>query len=165
MKNTPVIYRIYCLPTGKSYIGKSTNVKSRFRCHRFALRRGTHYSTEMQSDWDKYGEDTFQFKVLEVCTSANVDEREEYWTLSLENTYNKKVGYKFDDETKRKIGEKSKGRKACLGRKHSEETKKKLREAAKGRTVPKTKESEERRRQSIKDSWARRKAAKKEVSP
>jgi hypothetical protein len=39
----------------------------------------------------------------------------------------------FSDETKRKIGEKSKGRKVMLGKKHSDETKEKMRKSRLGK--------------------------------
>ena len=53
-------------------------------------------------------------------------------------------GRKFSEETKRRIGEKSKGRKAFLGKKHTEETKKKMSEMKKGVPSPKSEETKKR---------------------
>lgn len=45
----------------------------------------------------------------------------------------KATGVKHSEETKRKIGEKSKGRKACLGQKRTEEQRKHIGDASRGR--------------------------------
>lgn len=58
-------------------------------------------------------------------------------------------GRTFSEETKRKIGEKSKGRKPMLGKKHSEETKKKIAESKIGISTPKSEET----RKRMSDTW------------
>jgi hypothetical protein len=52
----------------------------------------------------------------------------------LKENGNPHLGMKRSDETKRRIGEKSKGRKACLGRPRPEETKRKIGNANRGKT-------------------------------
>lgn len=59
------------------------------------------------------------------------------------------TGRTFSEETKRKIGEKSKGRKPMLGKKHSEETKKKIAESKIGISTPKSVET----RKKMSDTW------------
>ena len=59
------------------------------------------------------------------------------------------TGRTFSKETKRKIGDKSKGRKPMLGKKHSEITKKKISESKIGIPTPKSLET----RKKMSDTW------------
>lgn len=62
---TSGIYVIRCKVTGKVYVGSSKNIKVRWRHHRRMLKSGTHHSIKLQRAWDKYGEDAFEFKIVE----------------------------------------------------------------------------------------------------
>lgn len=74
------IYRIYCAITGKSYVGKTCNLKIRWRTHRRELRKGKHHSYTLQRDFNQYGEKEFVFEVLETEISADqVGDREAFW--------------------------------------------------------------------------------------
>ena len=61
------VYAIENASNGGSYIGSTTNYKSRWHTHRSALRRGVHHSFILQKAWDKYGGAAFTFRVLLVC--------------------------------------------------------------------------------------------------
>ena len=61
------IYMIRNTITDKLYIGKSVNIKKRFNEHKHELRNGCHHNDHLQKAWNKYGEDAFEFHVLEVC--------------------------------------------------------------------------------------------------
>ena len=74
------IYRITNLKTNESYIGKSTNIKNRFKQHiRTAIGLDGVARTKIHSAMKEYGIDNFSFEVLEKCTKENYSEREKYW--------------------------------------------------------------------------------------
>ena len=74
------IYRITNLKTNESYIGKSTNIKNRFKQHvRTAVGLDGVARTKIHSAMKEYGIDNFSFEVLEKCTKENYSEREKYW--------------------------------------------------------------------------------------
>lgn len=69
-----IVYSINCKVNGKKYFGRSQELEKRWRSHRNMLRKGTHNNVLLQNDWDNYGEDNFEFKILEVF--HNKDEAE-----------------------------------------------------------------------------------------
>lgn len=77
------IYCIRCNANGRVYIGRTKNLEQRIRQHLSELRRG--YKKEMrnplfQEDFDKYGEESFSYYVLERDVSpGDVVDRENYW--------------------------------------------------------------------------------------
>ena len=74
------IYRITNLKTNESYIGKSTNIKNRFKQHiRTAIGLDGVARTKIHGAMKEYGIDNFSFEVLEKCTKENYSEREKYW--------------------------------------------------------------------------------------
>ena len=76
------IYEILNLENNKRYIGQSVNITSRWSQHRSSLRKGTHGNTYLQSSWNKYGEQAFVFRILELIDPNNkslLNEREDYW--------------------------------------------------------------------------------------
>jgi group I intron endonuclease len=66
------IYAIRNLVNGKVYIGSASRFKDRWICHRSSLRLGTHHSRYLQSDWRKYGPDSFAFEILELVPVADL---------------------------------------------------------------------------------------------
>ena len=62
------VYEIVCRITGKRYIGSSATLGKRKESHLYSLRRGRHHSVKLQRAWDKYGEDSFVFNVLLICS-------------------------------------------------------------------------------------------------
>jgi len=74
------IYVIENKTNGKYYLGSSIDINSRWHDHRKHLRGGYHHSIALQRAWDKYGEDSFEFKILEETTEPeNI--------LKIEQTY------------------------------------------------------------------------------
>jgi len=76
------IYEILNLENNKRYIGQSVNITSRWSQHRSSLRKGIHGNTYLQSSWNKYGEQAFVFRILELIDPNNkslLNEREDYW--------------------------------------------------------------------------------------
>lgn len=65
------IYKITCTGNNKSYIGSSVNITERWRQHLSHLRAGTHHSPYLQRSYNKYGEDSLEFKVIAVLEESN----------------------------------------------------------------------------------------------
>lgn len=148
-------FGIYCIKNkinNKVYIGKTmTKFQKRWFHHRSLLRAGTHNNKHLQKSWDKYGEENFEFIMLESFDIKLRNEENDkvlndilfkmeklYIKIynSYENGYNETTGGEgccgivISDEHKRNIAKKN--RINMLGRKHTEETKKKMSESHKG---------------------------------
>lgn len=135
------IYRIRNRVNQKSYIGKSVNLHKRKNDHLSDLKGNKHHNTYLQRSWDKYGEENFEFSILERCAESVLNEKEVYY-ISKYKTNNAEFGYNLTDggdgsqgfkhteESKRKISE------VQIGKKLSEEHKKKISDNHKGK-IPK----------------------------
>ncbi|MBE2919373.1 helix-turn-helix domain-containing protein [Anoxybacillus flavithermus] len=60
------IYKITNIKTGKIYIGSAVDLRRRFYAHLKSLRRNAHDNKYLQNAWNKYGEDSFSFDVIEI---------------------------------------------------------------------------------------------------
>lgn len=102
IKQESGVYRILHKASGKSFIASLPNLKS-MDGRRFELNNGSFQNKELQQDWNTYGEDAFEFEILEVLKpSENVylsireqlSELENKWLAKLtpygELGYNKK---------------------------------------------------------------------------
>lgn len=136
------IYRIDG-PNGKFYVGSAKSINRRWIGHRRDLRRGTHANPKLQCAWNRHGETSFRFSVIEcVDDVTQLIDREQYWITTLNAAdvgYNvlpvagSHLGRKASEETKRKMSQ------AKLGKKHgpmSDEQKAALSAALKGRKLP-----------------------------
>jgi len=135
------IYKIINLTNNKFYIGSSRNIRQRWSKHRSLLRKGVHENKHLQNAWILYGEQNFEFVILEevdekMLLSREQDLIDETKCCEREIGYNKAEnasspmkGRKHTKEVKRKISN------SLKGRKHSEETKRKISEATKGKIV------------------------------
>lgn len=161
------IYAIVCKLNGMAYIGSTKDFNFRAQRHVSDLRRKRHYNPHLQSAWDKYGEENFDFIILEYIDDLSVlEEKEQYWITEYAKTielYNyspvavcsirgrpipqyvrekisrSHLGMKHTDEQRRKISESNKGKPGpWLGKKRPEETRKKISAARMGHTVSDT---------------------------
>jgi group I intron endonuclease len=83
------VYRITCLPTGKSYVGSAAkSFAKRFAQHRHELNKGAHRSTYLQRSWEKYGAEAFHFEILETCEPHDAVAREQHWLDTLTPAFN-----------------------------------------------------------------------------
>lgn len=113
------IYVIYNLVNNKMYIGQSFDVETRLRKHKESLRRGTHYNDHLQKAFNKYGENSFFFKLVLECKESERDYYEKKFIKDFQ-TNNREYGYNIEE--------------GGCGHKHkSEETKQKLSDSLKGR--------------------------------
>jgi len=76
---TSGIYRITCTVTGKFYIGSAIDLNKRWRDHFTQLRHNIHKNPKLQAAWNKYGEQSFIFEVLELVLPMSLTAREQYW--------------------------------------------------------------------------------------
>src|SRR5262245_9583234 len=65
LPHAPGVYQIRCLLTGKIYVGSTVDLRMRWYAHLSLLRKGNHQNRYLQHAWDKYGEKSFEFSVLE----------------------------------------------------------------------------------------------------
>jgi len=69
-KNQPAaVYKIENTKTGQVYIGQSTAYKRRWNDHKSYLRCNRHHIHKLQEDYDKYGLDAFEFKIIKEFPS------------------------------------------------------------------------------------------------
>jgi group I intron endonuclease len=73
------VYAITHLLSGRSYIGSSRDIISRWAGHQNQLKANTHHSSYLQKAWNKYGSKAFCFVVLEPCAEAIRVQREQFW--------------------------------------------------------------------------------------
>ena len=140
------IYKITNLVNGMVYIGQTKQgFQKRYWLHRWKLRNGSHDNQYLQNAWNKYGEENFEFSIVEVLKIQEIDEKERYW-ISFYKEQNK--CYSIQDggqptrlndfvtkEGRKLVGEKNRQR--LLGTKLSEETKIKMSNSRKGKFVKK----------------------------
>jgi len=129
------VYSILNKSNGKIYVGLTKQGKHRFTQHKYHLKRNTHPNQHLQSSWNKYGEDSFEFNVLEPCGDDKLGGNENWWIEYFDSTnpkkgYNLKEGgdngFKFTEESKKRMSL------AQKGKTHSELTKQKMSESHKG---------------------------------
>lgn len=79
------IYKITNSLNGKSYIGQSVDIKTRWSSHKSRSLATTEHHDNMpiHSAMAKYGIDNFTFEVLEECLPSELDEKEKYWIARL----------------------------------------------------------------------------------
>jgi len=95
------IYQIFCLSTSKSYVGSSVDIVNRWSHHRSHLKNNKHGNKYLQHAWNKYGEDQFIFKILEIVTPVtkeNLEAREDFWIDSM-NSMSTGGGYNLQGAT------------------------------------------------------------------
>lgn len=107
------IYQIINSKNGKYYVGSSKSIYNRIYNHKTNLRLGKHGNTHLQHAWDKYGEESFYYKILEICEDCSkefLEEREDYWINYYESDkdekgYNKQKARQGSFSEKWRLGE------------------------------------------------------------
>lgn len=88
LQNVCGVYKITNLINGKFYIGSSKNLRVRLWKHRSLLRHNKHDNPHLQNSWNKYGEDNFDYSVVEICDESIQYEREQYYIDTMHPEYN-----------------------------------------------------------------------------
>ena len=73
------IYKIVNKINGKYYVGSSVNCHNRWIQHRHGLRYNKHHNNHLQNAYNYYGEDNFNFIVIEHCSVSDLIEREQLY--------------------------------------------------------------------------------------
>lgn len=109
------VYSIFNRANGKQYVGSAADsFKKRWGEHRSQLNNDCHYNHHLQRAWNKYGSESFEFRVIEYCHPENCLNREQYWLDTL-MVFDQAKGYNLCPTAGSR-----------LGTRHSEETKAKL---------------------------------------
>lgn len=72
---------IYCIENivnHKIYIGSSKNIYQRLLKHFALLRHNKHENAHLQNAWNKYGESSFEWFIIEKCDITMLTKREQY---------------------------------------------------------------------------------------
>lgn len=78
------IYSIVCKTNGKGYLGSSKNLQFRWKKHLYHLRKGNHVNPYLQNSFNLYGEDSFEFCLIESLTGLNPEEIREIEQIYLD---------------------------------------------------------------------------------
>lgn len=143
---TSGIYKITCTANGKLYVGSSVNIQRRWFDHRVGLRRGVHHNLHLQNAWNKYGEQSFTFEIIELVMPWSIIDREQYWLDALK-PYDHAIGFniatcarpsrsgsKLSEHELKTLSIRMMGNKYTLGYKHTPESKENMRRGRKNRT-------------------------------
>src|SRR5262249_11226327 len=76
------LYLVLNLAARKAYVGRTKDLRTRFIAHRSALRDGKHPNTQLQNDWNQYGEANFIW--LDVAVRAGTISGRELEDLLIE---------------------------------------------------------------------------------
>jgi group I intron endonuclease len=116
--NSKGIYKITNLKNGKTYIGQSKCIGSRWwRGHITNLKRGKHDNPYLIRAWEKYGEENFSFEIVELIDDQEERDKKEEFYINKYKSYDKLNGYNI-----------SMSAKGTRGVKHTDEAKNKIRE-------------------------------------
>jgi len=132
------VYAIIHKASSRRYIGSATHTRERFNYHHRRLRANTHCNQYLQHAWNKYGEDAFDFVLLETIDDPRKLVLLEQKWLDRYQTYSRTYGFNICPVAGSPLGRKltkehkEKIRRARKSRQLSEQTKHKISLAAKG---------------------------------
>lgn len=119
MEKISGVYIIRNIINGKVYIGSSKDITHRWSLHKSDLNKNKHHSRHLQTSWNKYGKENFEFKILEKVNEDILCEIEQkyiefYKSHKRNNGYNinpnagSSAGRKVSEETKKKASDRMK---------------------------------------------------------
>jgi group I intron endonuclease len=136
---TSCIYTIVNKINNKIYVGKTNHFCRRKNQHKRSLRNNTHGNDHLQRSWNKYGEENFEFEILESYPNEHIYSMENYWcnmldSFNYDKGYNQKPTNPFN-KGGNSLQAREKLRQANLGKKASPEAKRKMSLAKLGKTI------------------------------
>lgn len=85
------VYLITNKVNNKTYVGSSKDINRRIKTHKRELAEGSHNNRKLQKDYDKYGDENFEYTILEKDVEHELlTAYEKYWMYK----YNSIVMYK-----------------------------------------------------------------------
>lgn len=95
MKVLSGIYRIRNIRNEKNYVGYAINFNVRWRKHRNSLKRGCHTNVYLQRAWNKYGENSFEWIIVQElpCEEKLLKNMEIYWIAFFRSFRGDGMGY------------------------------------------------------------------------
>src|ERR1035437_9586011 len=92
-------------PNGKVYIGSTTrNFYDRLCAHLSTLRKNKHSSILLQRAWNKYGEDAFEFKIIEELQIQQDCIPREIANIQLYKSNDPLLGYNISEVKDNRLG-------------------------------------------------------------
>lgn len=116
--NVSGIYKIVNKVNGKYYVGSSKNIFERKSRHLKSLRNGSHHSIHLQRAFNKYGENNFDFIIMETCEIDDTLLREQFFLDELK-PFLPEIGYNMSSTAHGSDTWKSHPRRDELIRNHS----------------------------------------------
>lgn len=144
------IYLITNLVNGHTYLGQSSDIRIRWNRHRTSLRKGKHHSRYLQRAWNKYGEESFKFEIIELVQNlSHLGSYEISYFNYLKPEYNicapgdsPSLGIRRTPEFRQKMSDCRKGSKSPnFGKTMSPEVKEKIRQSLLGGKMTETMKS------------------------
>jgi group I intron endonuclease len=93
------IYIIHNKIDDKYYVGSSNNVKNRLMTHKRDLMRNSHNVRTLQNDFNKHGEENFEFKIIDKNIEEEMLTAFERVYCYKYNSFVKYVGYNTNSPT------------------------------------------------------------------
>lgn len=90
------IYKILNIINNKVYIGSAIDIKKRWRDHKWCLKHNKHHNLHLQSAFNKYGINSFQFSIILETTIENLLINEKELIIKY-NAFDNEFGYNVND--------------------------------------------------------------------
>lgn len=114
------VYTLINIKNGKIYIGSSKNITLRKKEHLYKLNKNKHHSITLQRAFNKYGRESFKFKILKICSEKQLLKQEQmlidkHKSYLPDKGYNickiagRTTGYRHTDKFKKNASEQRKG--------------------------------------------------------
>ena len=131
------IYKIINKSNSKYYVGSSVNIYRRWQRHKSQLEKQCHNNKHLQSSWNKWSKNNFEWTIIEECPKEKLVETEQKYLNIAKNEQDKcynqlflsysSLGFKYSEESKLRLSLSHRGKIM------SEESKQKSRLAHSGR--------------------------------